>query len=134
MIQAQELRIGNLVSIISEEPEYLRIEGVKTYDYNSDETQVRLYTIDEWLDISSVAPIPLTEEILLKCEGYFKNEFGVGIMYEPDYGNAFYLMKDGSIQDCHYDTPISNYRHIKYLHQLQNLYYIKTNTELKITL
>jgi hypothetical protein len=119
-MKAQELRIGNW------------------YNQFGNYHQVNWETIKELANAPEgqmwFKPIELTEEILLKCEGYFKNEFGVGVMYEPDYGNAFYLMKDGSIQDCHYDTPISNYRHIKHLHQLQNLYFALTGEELKITL
>ena len=78
-----------------------------------------------------IAPISLTEEILLKC-GFEKMKTFSGIFS--------YKMKQGCIQiywsrdhECYILENLS-WVCIKYLHQLQNLYFALTNGELEIKL
>ena len=84
------------------------------------------------LDDKGIHPIPLTEEILLKCgfekdyEGHFLLAFN-GRLYYYDLENGF-LLKDFKVKTKLNQFPFYN------LHQLQNLIFILTNTELNITL
>ena len=107
MIAANELRIGN----------WVMIDGIKT-------------TIDSVQEDIECDPIPLTAEILEKS--------GLRISMETlmigDYAELctardngfYYLMFEGCVNNK--DAPI------KYVHQLQNLYFALTNQELNIQL
>jgi hypothetical protein len=114
MMTANELRIGN----------WLQLETYIKYQINGD-------GYNTVLDLT--IPIPLTEEILLKCG--FKN--GVMLMidetenviYFDKYDKAFYTYS-GLGEPYSYGFK-SN---IKHLHQLQNLYFALTNQELNIEL
>ena len=113
MIQVNELRIGSWVK------------------HNGETIQVKPYHFEVFMNSESkpANAIPLTEEILLKC-GYVKNggwydsvELKLDIF--KDY-KFFY------IEDVEDHTEIR--KPIKHLHQLQNLYFALTGTELKIEL
>ncbi len=124
MIQATELRIGN----------YL------TYHTPDDTDMPCKIDAQDILNISTNhmhnaeihSPIPLTEEILLKCgfekdyEGHFLLAFN-GRLYYYDLENGF-LLKDFKVKTKLNQFPFYN------LHQLQNLTHALTNTELNITL
>ena len=120
MIQATELRIGN----------YL------TYHTPDDTDMPCKIDAQDILNISTNymhnaeihSPIPLTEEILLKCgfekdyEGHFLLAFN-GRLYYYDLENGF-LLKDFKVKTKLNQFPFYN------LHQLQNLIHALTNTEL----
>lgn len=84
------------------------------------------------LDEIIKAPIPLTEEILLKC-GFAYNHPESRDSFS--LGNIHFLLNDG-------DSVIGNglymngYRiaDVRYLHQLQSLYFAITGEELKVEL
>lgn len=104
MIQSNELRIGNWVEFF----------GIRT----------KIKAIDEDLDASIIDPIPLTEEILLKC----------GFLNLPLLENHFYI-KGMLIWKCeemfmHDKTGVQ----LKHIHQLQNLYFALTNQDLNVKL
>ena len=104
MIQVNELRVGNWVL---EDGEYKKLKSMWDFD-----------------DIDDFDPIPLTEEILLKC-GFERNHYG-GLYLLSKFD--FDLTKEGYFL-------VDNVRvHCKHLHQLQNLYFALTGTELKIKL
>jgi hypothetical protein len=71
--------------------------------------------------VEDLQPIPLTEEILLKCG--FKELEDAYIYHIEDFMNVIWFK----------DTKRFNYN-IKHLHDLQNLIYALTKTELKIEL
>jgi hypothetical protein len=79
-------------------------------------------------------PIPLTEEILLKC-GFEKVGEWVGISFNPRMSIRFY---NGNSAECDItqDINVISFKcgHIEYVHQLQNLYFILSGIELEITL
>ena len=122
MIQATELRVGN----------YL------TYHTPDDTDMPCKIDAQDILNISTNhmhnaeihSPIPLTEEILLKCgfekdyEGHFLLAFN-GRLYYYDLENGF-LLKDFKVKTKLNQFPFYN------LHQLQNLTHALTNTELNI--
>lgn len=137
MIKANELRIGNW--ILDAGGNYIKI------------TAQRIADIDNKLVISK--PIHLTEELLLKCgfekitkrESYYKKGsiWGIGvddtmICLDPDWREqpSFHCGIEYTDSEIPHDENIQyNFAHdIKYLHQLQNLYFALTNQELEINL
>ena len=120
---SSELRIGNYIKGIGIKPTWL-IEGIKGD---------LIYSLDEWRLLNSFEPILLTEEWLLK----FGFDFSVDTWYlkgvaiwETECCNAkgneeigfFYELRDVGMMDMN----------IKYVHQLQNLYFALTGQELII--
>lgn len=146
----QELRIGNLLyrskEWYREYPEYKNQEYlIEVNKITYDELLKDDYIINgEYLRL--LVPIPLTEEWLLKF-GFHEDNYG---LFEKVKNNAEY--KSGCeievwIKQCIIDSDIvwdycigediSNVTHlayIKYVHQLQNLYFALTGQELTIKL
>jgi hypothetical protein len=117
-MKANELRIGNLVTDSI---------GIVEIGKNG--------KID-WGDIYN--PIPITENILLKC-GFDKinevlfwlNNTFMFVLNE----NALSMARPDSVDDEDYSIPMAWIKsNINYLHQLQNLYFALTENELNVTL
>lgn len=104
MIQANELRVGNLVH--DNIGGVLKIKGISTES-----------------DLTHIRPIPLTEEWLIELGFDF-------FLYISDNGITFRFEKIGSDWICHIDDSII--LEIKYVHQLQNLYFALRGQELTI--
>jgi len=134
MVKAGELRIGNWVK------EYGKPIKFSIADFH--------FLNDELNYPSRYEPIPLTPEILEKCKlenGYYNN-----IQVDGNHiGVIFPIIKDETKEDWElpdYKEGIYVYSglgdpesygfkaQIKYLHQLQNLYFALTGTELEINL
>lgn len=98
------------------------------------------------LPLSILEPIELTEEVLLKI-GFKKNKYDWW-EYFPDrenkisilmtdnytiieYANLFHCPED--VTEVNYGSTLEFPRMI-YIHELQNLYYLLTNEELKVEL
>jgi hypothetical protein len=122
-MKAQELRIGNYISIANDDSEVLRVQAIKLYDSDSDESCIRLESLESWIEISCVAPILLTKEWLLDF-GF--NHWGLKINDELQ----FLLTTDGSIAlaRCGRQLEVN----AVYVHELQNLYYALTKQELTL--
>lgn len=130
-MKASELRIGNLVYI--DKNEVLEIESITEIGANLRHGSETIYFDDlaGFGDKSHdvIKPIPLTEEWFLKF-GFKK----VGTNFELD----FFVLWYSSYQNCfvwrfmnidsNADRPIS----LKYVHQLQNLYFALTGEELTL--
>lgn len=113
MIQANELRIGNYIySLLTQK--YIKVHS---RFFRLIESEIRVK------GDSTYAGIPLTEELLLKC-GFIS--YSNGYLSEND---SMYLKKFNG--DFYYEM-----KHIiKYIHELQNWYYlINAGTELEINL
>ena len=112
-MKAQEVRLGNYVSIYGK---YVKIEH---HDFINDYKYSAIYRFE---------PIPLTEEILLKC-GFEKEDEYMELQVNEHLSIIWIgylgLLIDGSIIGL-----IDN----DYLHQLQNLYFALTQTELEVKL
>jgi len=119
-MEARELRIGNYI-------------GYKEVDLNVGQEIIKQYqcTINDIAEIergnicNRYSPIPLTEEWLVR--------FGFEV-YEFDHkasqyrhGNRLLVIRD---DNCFYDYGADV--NVKYVHQLQNLYFSLTNEELTI--
>lgn len=129
MIQANELRIGNIVQrrsdcvcdILDGGIIFLKVDSVMIRDCE--------YYKADW----AFAPIPLTPEIL------YKTPFGKKDFMEVSYlcfitieRGAFYLQTEyGLANEKEHQTELPE---LRYLHQLQNLYFALTGKELNINL
>jgi hypothetical protein len=112
-MDAKELRIGNCVKEIKH-----NFNGVvRASDYHFEAIE------DNEIDLF---PIPLTEEWLLKF-GFEK--FITKDIY-PTFALNDFNWNDGIL----YIVGYSFINHIKYVHQLQNLYFALTNEELTIAI
>jgi len=149
MIQANELRIGNIVSynsdmVIGKHVKVGSIEnttrstGVRVYNGISSPRGLHLTGI---IPFSDIEPIPLTEEILLKC-GFEKID---DMVYYPDkkirslYINTLILRINtcSNLFEFHFQHRVSSmYENVevKSLHQLQNLFHALTSKELEVEL
>lgn len=139
-MNAQELRLGNWVQpknapamIVKE----IKAGGIGLYMPGSDGDSF-------YFDNDEISPIELTKEILLKCG--LKAEYGWGEIYPLPFAvsikfeeNKFWLTQQMPQFDDFGDEKCVQYRdentmEIKYLHQLQNLYFALTGEELSVTL
>jgi hypothetical protein len=129
-METSELRIGNLltnygnlckvVSIQKDnfQVEVIKIENIIQVDFSKPETVSSL-----------IKPIPLTEEWLKKFG--FKKDMSV-------YKNDWIELWHSSYSNCYQlriikvGDDISKKINIQYVHQLQNLYFILTEKELKL--
>jgi|SRR5690606_18891832 len=124
MIQANELRIGNYVRCVEG-----NIIKINKEDFICILTNT--YEVD---------PIPLTEEILLKCGFERKSYTTKGVEIEVIYykiGNiVVYLMRDFFEIEITTSSGQFNLHKTfpKKLHQLQNLYFALTGEELEVKL
>jgi len=125
-MKANELRIGNYLLLCNE---IVNISAGFIADY--DFSKRNKFNENTPIRENDVSPIPLTEEWILK--------FG----FEKEFEHIFIFPNNMSIRIvgyawniqmfdlcCEwYDTPI---RSIKYIHQLQNLYFALTGEELEL--
>jgi len=131
MIAANDLRIGNWVQLTDawykNHPQYYnepKMQKVKTFNYDY---LLKTHYINSY-DLSDLEPITLTEKILLDC-GFVRN-------FNIDY-RFHHLKIDITIDMDDYGLQISDtweFGNIKYLHELQNLFYSLSKTELIINL
>nr|DAJ36960.1 MAG TPA: hypothetical protein [Caudoviricetes sp.] len=124
MIDVRELRIGNYVYLFKStalykitEIGYSEIE-VDRYEASgiSSEAVFRTY-------VENLNPIPLTEELSLKC-GLEPHYFGIKTYYNP----LLELDHDFKLMGVDYNIQV------RYLHQLQNLYFDLGGKELEVNL
>ena len=138
-MKASELRIGNLCQD--------KLSGAQLKVTGTHETDISFYVVDRNLFPLQpgwqAEPIPLTEEWLLKFD-IIKLNFTTDMpksFQKPDIdkdGNIWYtwvkgafnleIQKNGEI----WFEVYSHYIHVKYVHQLQNLYFALTGEELTI--
>ena len=116
-ILCSELRIGNLVHHNGKIVKVVGIEE-KHVSILKDPFQCYFHTVP----INGLEPIPLTEEILLKC-GFKRFPWGISI--------DKLLFKDDN-KCTHLELEVGNGFRVKVtnLNQLQNLHYSLTNKEL----
>jgi hypothetical protein len=127
-MKPEELRIGNWVKYRGEP---VKVEQLRV-------NCLGIANSDVLVDYNEIEPIELTEEVLLKV-GFEKdgNSYrlicdGIRIGY---YTDKFKQVLDINVsrEKKFYKNELRSYD-VKYLHQLQNEYYLLTNKELKIEL
>ena len=123
-MKAEELRLGNLVSNMN--PRHN--DSILTIESIGDNHEVNVF-YRKYL-LSEFKPIPLTEEWLLK--------FGFEFHINANCQN-FYYEKDAFIciradEDFEWFRYYNGdfYHELKYVHQLQNLYFALTSEELTL--
>jgi hypothetical protein len=126
-MKANELRIGNCV-ILNSANDYS-----KPIEHTLDAIDISVCVIDE----KRFSPIPLTHKILVKCGfenkskttdyHFFINSYGCDI----NIGGARKSMYPCIMGECGLEAFGNE---LKYLHQLQNLYFALTGTELEVNL
>jgi len=120
-MKASELRIGNWVN--HQEHKCVRVTDIDSknigYDWHDGDRS-------GWYDIDDFKPIQLTDEWLLKFgfdvgnyKNYYSNDNLICELHFDDFNNEF---------DCVIDRY--SITTIKYVHELQNLYFALTNEEL----
>lgn len=159
MIQANELRIGNLLyfngnhkhigTVTSLQPKHI-VQCCKYVEYSNDIKIGLNHRFDILYDIENVKPIPLTEEILLKCPQLQHNpivkianvfnmnlgrnrELSISCAGTPNLAVFITNKENGNTTDI---VTIWNYDYDKelYLHTFQNLIFALTGEELTVNL
>ena len=125
-LKAQDLRVDNWVVFEPDGGEFI----VSSIDVHNEPNTINGLNIDD------LKPIPLTEDILLKCGFINKgslyclmvNDRIIGIGYDGSFGlyNGEHAFSVGS--------SFNNNHRIKHLHQLQNLFFALTGEELNVKL
>ena len=125
MIKANDLRIGNWVT------DYYGSNGTLVSIHKGGSYRVEVdETITAWGE-ENIKGIPLTPEILEKC-GFEKSSdpYGGYLSQQLENGKLRIAQDDnGFYHDAGFSKP-----RINHLHQLQNLYFALTGTELTIKL
>lgn len=131
-IEVTEFRIGNYVNT--------KYGNLKVFTIN--ELGLEIQDNSGWIDYinsENLKPIELTEEILLKIKGvkqtgltFIIDKYILWLYDGKSYAFMLYNEKDDLSGDLKvYSTELTK---VKYLHQLQNLYFALTNQELEIKL
>ena len=118
-MKVNELRIGNWVETpYNESIQIIMVNKGYVMDY-----------FNEMISLDEINAIPLTEEWLDRFGAEKVNEISEYFDGEDMYSYELYL--DGA--ECLFDRKCNcqPYEHIKYVHQLQNLYFALTGEELK---
>lgn len=123
MLQANELRIGNLAFMVGGE-----LSGLSKVTGILSETHLNSQRLADGKDFEKIVipfyePIPLNEEWLLKF-GFEKKDCrfwqsGYFVLHQDLDGNLVYKSRSLEID-------------VKHVHQLQNLYFALTGEELKL--
>lgn len=130
MLKNFDLRVGNY--ILSGNVARVVSIGNKSQEFE----QIELETEEDftWGFRDSYEGLPLTKKLLEKCG--FKKEGDWAVLYfEPRMGIRFYNFNSAEC-DLIQDDKFIGFKnsHIQYLHQLQNLHFALTNTELNVKL
>lgn len=137
MIDAKHLMVGNLFT--DDQNEILKIDLI-----DSIEETVNANGMED-ISISDLIPIPLTEDILLKCgfECTHKNNKHYTINDPNGYKDSHKISIFPAMNEqwhIAFSDNLGGYKDyipttkIKYLHQLQNLYFALTQKELTVQL
>lgn len=131
MIKANELRIGNWVNVhFDNQVNAEKIQGVSN-------TEVLLYNIDGTWSFDEFSGISITPELLENCgftntyPHHERNCFGDLISKYKLHGVSVFFVEGRKLEVSYASREL---RHIEFVHQLQNLYYALTSTELTVTL
>jgi hypothetical protein len=120
MIKAQELRIGNLLVL---GPNVVTVQqiGQNSFAYEKGENL-----------FADICPIDLTEDWLLKF-GFEGPKKEAGTYYQKDNHRVYLFDSFFEFEfTANKDSRFNLFRSYQYVHQLQNLYFALTGTELTL--
>lgn len=121
MIKSNELREGNYVNVVGKNS--FNITGIIQVEDIISGCGINMHHDSFAHKLKDIQPIPLTEEWLIK--------FGFDPCYFADGGKlSFYRINDSNFLLPDF-TLVWFGTKIKYVHQLQNLYFALTGEELK---
>jgi len=138
-MDANELRIGNFIQLYRKPADSKMTKHKITmiyHNYSEPEYNVGLQDGFQVNINTGIVPIPLTEEILLKC-GFDKYTKSEGIFFKnSDFFELHQFNENGDFSYKCGDNLEGNFVYIRidYLHQLQNLHFALTGVELEIIL
>jgi hypothetical protein len=110
-MDARELRIGN----------YVQGDFKKCIEVTNKIMNAKIELDNQWLK-----PIPITKEWLLKF-GFVQQYWGVFLTTYYRKGNILYSLSDGNVELYKPNICLTQ---LKYVHQLQNLFFALTGEEL----
>ena len=132
-MKAEELRIGNLVTI--DNPKcYAEIKGIPMKVVSINKEYATLQSLTRYRDEYSqffeyIKPIPITWQTLSNC--------GLVTTFKNTAGVIYGFVKDNEIISPHvslkYGEPIKFMKREIYLHDLQNICFVLTGEEINIT-
>lgn len=138
MIQASEIKVGNMFT------RELRNSRGMEYDHDfvlDEKAMGELFSDNNSLALQDLFGIPLTPDVLLKC-GFKQQLDNKNLLFLNEFRYNFNEKSITLLRSC--DKAGESQRHAcgypfitdyimcRYLHQLQNLYYSLTQTELPI--
>ena len=121
MINANELRIGNWVEDFGDG--YGKVEAIFGENVGSEDVLTTANTVPQ--PIETFSPIPLTPDILLACGIERTGNLALNLWWR--IGDVYLKNLNDGFEIIINDFSISK---LKNLHQLQNLYFALTGTEL----
>lgn len=124
VFKASDLRVGNLINVLNPNTGIWNIEATK-----GKTIMILQQEEGHYLLINNLKPIPLTEEWLLKL-GLKKTEYKSQIIYDSGLQNSTYIIIDEN--NSSYFMWGAYLTSIKYVHELQNLYFALTQRELTV--
>jgi len=134
-MKAQDLRIGNYVNFKNRNDIYYCEVQALCSNGGIDINRYFKDGIDnDWQPevIDNITPIPLTEEWLIKF-GFEKNIHGVMLKLGNCTNSVlFFNSNSGQLRLIESNCKILTHDGLKYVHQLQNLYFALTNEELTV--
>lgn len=126
----KELRVGNIVRL---KDHFVGGNAMVTGIMKDRITSVNsVGTNIDSINIMYIEPIPITEELLLKC-GLLKSHYSEKIFTIEGESCVGIYYVEGKVFDIRRDSDRASIT-CKYLHQLQNAYYLATGKELEIKL
>lgn len=121
-MKPQELRIGNLVQYKGEVAKIEKITKRKI-GYHKEENESRMH----YARLNEIEPIELTEEIVgkyfIRCGASYLRDMNRAEIYQSCKGWCL------NLNNSNYSAYVSSI--VKYLHELQNAYYLANKKELK---
>ena len=144
-MKVEELRIGNLVFVNDQvcNPELEGVTMIVKEIYKDRLVCDYMLVVSDIINrkthnvsIGDIKPIPLTEEVLLKCGFEIKPDSSLPTFV---YSGRLDLQVEFMLGEYSFRIEVEN-RHttfvrvIKYLHELQNLYFSITGEELEVEL
>ena len=129
-MEANEIRVGNLLI----DPRKFNKDTREFFNIN--ENGYFKATARDIQCAELFNPIPLTEEILLKCGFEYNDDIGKYEISDDDY--CILIRKDTDTEEFYFEIGDLGYNYvfktIKYLHELQNIFWCLVGEELKVNL
>jgi hypothetical protein len=140
MINSFELRIGSWVRVTFSEDEVGFGKDYNSYITAIQQMKSMVFGDHHWHPNDKLEPIPLTEDILLKCgfekfieqgsDHWYPNQDGLWSLRLENNNPLEYIF----MIQVRVDEYLKLDTRYRYLHQLQNLYFTLTGEELNISL